>query len=201
MVPCPTPESALGTTRETKAEEIRARILTAAREVLAERGFSVDVIELTRRAGVGSGTVYRYFGSKDGVVRAVVDELVATTREDLGRIARSLGDARDDVKRSMTVGFTRVKEYGQLTITLVAGTQPPQFQDVPARRELEEYFARLLRRGVEQGRFRADLDIDYAVGVWFALVAPQALRGLLATRSVDDVATQTTEFFLAGISS
>ena len=117
-------------TRQLKAKEIRARILRAAREVLAERGFSLDVIELTRRAGVGSGTVYRYFDSKEGLIRAVVEELVTKTREELREIAQTLGDARTDIKRTMTVGFTRVREYGQLPIALVAGTQPRQYRDL-----------------------------------------------------------------------
>jgi AcrR family transcriptional regulator len=168
--------------------------------VLAERGFSLDMMELTRRAGVGSGTVYRYFGSKEGMIRTVVDELVTKTRQELREIARTPGDARTDVKRTMRVGFTRVREYGQLTIVLVAGTQPPQYRDLLERKELEEFFAQLLHRGVAQGHFRADLDIDYAVGVWFAVVAPEALGRLLSRRSVDEVASSTTAFFLAGVS-
>lgn len=184
--------------RQRNAAAKRAKILSAAREILAERGFSLDMIALTRRARVGSGTVYRYFQGKEAIIQAVVDELVARSRADLTKIARTSGDARTDVRRTMMVGFTRVAEYGQLTIALLAGAPCP-VRPFVERRELETFFRRLLARGVAQGHFRADLDIDYAVSVWFALVAPQALGSLLPDRSVDQMAAETTEFFLAGI--
>jgi hypothetical protein len=59
----------------------------------------------------------------------------------------------------------------------------------------------LLQRGVDQGNFRRDLDIEYAVAVWFALVAPEALSTLARHRSVKEIAALTTEFFLGGITT
>ena len=47
--------------RRTDARNNRERLLDAARSVLAERGFDADVTEITARAGVGAGTLYRHF--------------------------------------------------------------------------------------------------------------------------------------------
>ncbi len=48
-----------------------ARVLEAARELFAERGPAVTMEEVARRAGVGVGTVYRCFGSKEHLFSAL----------------------------------------------------------------------------------------------------------------------------------
>jgi AcrR family transcriptional regulator len=55
------------------------RILDAAREVLGESGADASMEEIATRAGVGVGTVYRRFASKD----ALVDELLRLALEDV----------------------------------------------------------------------------------------------------------------------
>jgi AcrR family transcriptional regulator len=59
--------------REAKRTATRARLLAAARDLIAEGGFdAVTVADLTERADVGFGTFYGYFESKEAVLRAVV---------------------------------------------------------------------------------------------------------------------------------
>ncbi|MFE2754975.1 TetR/AcrR family transcriptional regulator [Actinosynnema sp. NPDC059335] len=74
------------------AERNRAAILAAAARLIAERGpdgFSMD--DVATAAGVGKGTVFRRFGDRDGLVRAVVDETSRTWREQ----SRALLEADD----------------------------------------------------------------------------------------------------------
>ncbi|MFC4563482.1 TetR/AcrR family transcriptional regulator [Nocardiopsis mangrovi] len=52
----------------------RARLLTEARAVILSGGGSLEVAEVARRAEVSAGLLYRYFGNKNGLVTAVVDE-------------------------------------------------------------------------------------------------------------------------------
>jgi AcrR family transcriptional regulator len=58
------------------AEANRLRILAAAEEVLAARGVDVGVDEIARAAGVGVGTLYRRFPTKDDLVVAIVEARV-----------------------------------------------------------------------------------------------------------------------------
>ncbi len=115
-------------------------------------------------------------------------------------IAAKVSDARECVAQVMKVGFNRVEEYGQLAIEMVAGNVPPAYSAVVNRETLGNLFALMIQRGISQGHFRPDLDVEYAVAVWFALVAPQALRLELGRRSVPEIAALTTEFFLSAIS-
>ena len=51
----------------------RARVLDIAYETFAAEGFSVPIDEIARRAGVGAGTVYRHFPTKEALFQAVIE--------------------------------------------------------------------------------------------------------------------------------
>ncbi|HEX3303420.1 MAG TPA: TetR/AcrR family transcriptional regulator [Thermomicrobiales bacterium] len=84
--------------RQAAAEETRARIITAARELLSAgdgvAGFSIDAV--AREAGVARMTVYYQFSSKRGLYEALADNLA--TRAEIGerlRVAFRQEDALD----------------------------------------------------------------------------------------------------------
>ena len=184
---------------EESPNHTRARVFEAAKQLLAEKGLSVDVHQVIARAGVGAGTVYRHFASKEALFRAVAEEMVEHTRERFIEIAAHDRDAPVCIADLMELGFRNLQEYGQLAIELFAGMQPPEYGDFFERPALEAYFRALIERGIRQGHFRADLDIEHAVGVWFALTAPSVLGRLLERRTVEEIAHSTTQFFLAGL--
>lgn len=54
----------------------RARVLEVAYDTFAAEGLSVPIDEIARRAGVGAGTVYRHFPTKEVLFRAVVEDRI-----------------------------------------------------------------------------------------------------------------------------
>ena len=54
----------------------RARVLDAARTAFAEAGLDVGVEEIARRAGVGKGTLYRRFPTKEALVCAIFEDIL-----------------------------------------------------------------------------------------------------------------------------
>jgi AcrR family transcriptional regulator len=69
----------------------RQRILTAAVEVINERGLEVSLDEVARRAGVGVGTVYRRFGTKEELVEAMFVDRI----ESIAALAEAAAEAPD----------------------------------------------------------------------------------------------------------
>ena len=70
--------------RRPEADRNDARLFQAAREVFAERGWDAPVSEIARRAGIGMGSLYRRFPSKELLAQrmriAGMEELVAQAR-------------------------------------------------------------------------------------------------------------------------
>lgn len=69
------------------ARRNRERVLAAAQEAFAAEGISVPLDEIARRAGVGAGTVYRHFPTKEALFAAAivdrVDRMTGRAREGL----------------------------------------------------------------------------------------------------------------------
>lgn len=75
------------------------RILDAALEVFSEKGFhSATVDEIADRAGLGKGTLYRYFANKE----TLFHELVRIRLEELEKKVWSVFDGQDDVLTMIT---------------------------------------------------------------------------------------------------
>src|SRR5258707_13312263 len=69
------PDATMAAPATGPGSEKYQRILDAAVEVIAERGyFSSPVSAIAKRAGVADGTIYLYFKSKDDVLRTAIDE-------------------------------------------------------------------------------------------------------------------------------
>jgi TetR/AcrR family transcriptional regulator len=71
----------LATQRATRelpqADEVRNRILSAAEEVFAERGYTgATTREIAERAGIGKRMLFYYFANKDAVYRAVLERII-----------------------------------------------------------------------------------------------------------------------------
>jgi AcrR family transcriptional regulator len=73
------------------AERNRRRLLDAARTVFAEQGPDASIAEIRQLAGVGQGTVFRHFATKERLLATVVVEKL----EDVAAVGRELLDAAD----------------------------------------------------------------------------------------------------------
>ena len=59
------------------ARRNRDRLIAAARDLFAEAGADVSLDAVARRAGVGAGTLYRHFPTRDALVEAAYRSEVA----------------------------------------------------------------------------------------------------------------------------
>jgi len=77
------------------------RILAAAGDVFLERGSGVALEEIAQRAGVGIGTLYRRFATRETLMRAVILEALIATRAAAEQALAEEDDAFDALARYM----------------------------------------------------------------------------------------------------
>jgi AcrR family transcriptional regulator len=71
--------------RTARGERTLRKILDAARHEFGERGFSdSSIVGITQRAGVALGTFYTYFESKEALFQALVRDMSAQVRDNVG---------------------------------------------------------------------------------------------------------------------
>jgi len=73
------------------ARRNRERLLEVARIAFAAEGLGVPLDEIARRAGVGPGTLYRHFPTKESLLQAVLQDRIQRLADD----ARALREASD----------------------------------------------------------------------------------------------------------
>ena len=87
------------------SDDKRQKILTSTLELVARQGFhGTPASQIATRAGVGVGTIYRYFKDKDELIHALFHEVRQGLR---GRIFKGL-DEIDDLKQRFFISFSRM---------------------------------------------------------------------------------------------
>jgi AcrR family transcriptional regulator len=170
-------------TRRRDARRNHELLVAAAREVFAERGIDASLEEIARRAGVGVGTLYRHFATREALVEAIFEERIG----EILAIARASASEPDAWQA--LVGFlerTLELQAGDRLLKDALMRHPVETGRLAsAREELRELFEEVLARAREDGRLRGDFTFaDLVLLSWSfrplldatADVAPQAWR-------------------------
>lgn len=140
------------------ARRNRARVLDAAAEAFATEGPAVPLDEIARRAGVGAGTVYRHFPTKEALLQAVLtDRLEALLAEARTALAAPEPGAAffeyfDTMVASAEDKMDLADALARQGIDVMAATR-----DVGSA--LKQALGELLRRAQEAGAVRTDVGI------------------------------------------
>jgi AcrR family transcriptional regulator len=145
------------TGRPLRADAARNRtlILDAARAAFADGGLDVGVEEIARRAGVGKGTLYRRFPTKEALVRAIFDDILA----DFSRVADEACECEDawDAFAAFLAAAARMQASNQGFYDVVAQRLGAGALTVEQRERLLAAAAGPLERAQAAGCVRDDL--------------------------------------------
>lgn len=162
----------------------RRAILNAARELVAIGGFgSAQMTEVARKAGVATGTLYRYFPSKEELCRQVFREVSAREMNVLAGIAAEDRPAIERLRDVLTTFAGRAVKGRRLAFALLAEPVDDGITEERARfrRVHAEIFAGVLEDCVNEGTI-APLNAQVAAAC-IAGAIPTALIGPLAPES------------------
>ena len=177
-------------TRAGRRDAVRNyhRILDAAREVLGESGAQASMEEIAARAGVGIGTVYRKFASKD----ALIDELLRLATEQLATaaeqaLARTDGHGLEQFLRALGRSFADHARYANLLLERPA--------DPAASRRIRAAIGELAARAAAAGTVDPGITADDVMALM------RAMRGLIQAAGEPPGWQRFLDIHLAGMRS
>jgi AcrR family transcriptional regulator len=171
-------------TQQDRSAGTKAALVAAARELFAARGYqAVPADEITRAAGVTRGALYHHYADKQGLFRAVVEELERELTEEVEAVFTQAPDPLT----GMTLGLGVF-----LDACLRAEVQRISLTDAPAVlgwdvwREIEAEYGLGLIAGVLE-RARADgLIVDAPVRTLAQLVLSAVMEAARMIAAADD---------------
>jgi AcrR family transcriptional regulator len=163
-----TTPAASTTTRPLRADARRNRdkILAGARAAFEELGLQAQMEDIARRAGVGVGTVYRHFPTKEALLRALVADKIET----MASLAAPFEEQAESDGWGALTGFIRacaehhVRDRGLSQV--VSTTPASEFIEIAMDAGLMKSLATLLRHAQRDGVARKDL-VATDVGLLF----------------------------------
>jgi AcrR family transcriptional regulator len=134
-------------------------VLDAARGAFASDGLAVPLDEIARRAGVGPGTVYRHYPTKDALFAAVILDVLESVRDQANALAKS-----PDAGEAFFTFFAQLIETGATNKAIfdaLSGASPEvQTASRAVSAELGSALAELLARAQRANTVRGDVTPD-----------------------------------------
>ena len=188
MSPASRPYDASG--RRDAARRNRAAVLAACRDLLMEEGYQATTIRaVAERAGVSPETVYKAFGGKPGLVKALWDVTLAGDDEPLTMAQRpalqEVWRTRDPrAKLRLYAGFVRGVHERLAAMSAVLAQAGPGVAEVLATSEAERLtgITAFVAHLADQGVLRPGADTAQLADACWALTGPQLFTQLTVGR-------------------
>jgi AcrR family transcriptional regulator len=164
------------------AERNRLRLLEAAKAAFAEKGAGASLDEIARSAGVGAGTLYRHFPTRDALIEAVYRkesaQLIGSAAH-LSETRAPLAALRDWLVLFVDYLATK-RDMAEALNSFVGGVSDLQSA---SSIQVKQAISDLVDRAVRTGDIRQDVDLRALAGVATIGVGPDG--EMAAKRMVD----------------
>jgi AcrR family transcriptional regulator len=149
------------TERPLRADARRNRdaVIAAARKIVAEQGVEAQIQDVAREAGVGVGTVYRHFPTKDALMGALMVECMRENVE-IGREAAEHEDPWEAFATLVRNGCASMDaDAAKRRMWTVASDEAFAYA-APAKAEMTEQCSAVIARAHDAGVLRPDFTVD-----------------------------------------
>ena len=182
------------------------RILDAAVEVIAERGyFNSPVSAIAARAGVADGTIYLYFKNKDDVLKTAIDVTYGKFHDQLEEQFRTVHDPKGQLEAIARLHLESAAVNRNMAILMQTEMrQSPKFIAEFSHKHLVRYIQvvrEVVRRGQQEGCFRRDVSDGVVAHCLFGAMDELLSSAVFTGREYDakTTAAQVIDVILNGI--
>jgi AcrR family transcriptional regulator len=171
----PAPQVTAPPRRRARRKEARpGEIIEAALRLFADRGYAATKLEdVAAAAGIGKGTIYLYFPTKEDLFRAVVRQAVLPNLTAAEALLQDPNASAADILRAIAERFLLLLDTDLTAIPKLVVAESGNFPAI-ARFYAEEVILKgmalirgVLARGIERGEFRS-IDLDGALPLFSA---------------------------------
>jgi AcrR family transcriptional regulator len=183
----------LETTLNARTDK-RLRLVEAACTVFAEKGYaSTRVAEIAERAGVGKGTVYEYFSSKEELLFAVFESINADISSRMNNALAAGGSTEEQLYNVLRLGAEVISEQVELQPVILdfwAASRGKDIEETYRKAVVASYtffrnlFSDFIREGQQRGEFKNSVDAEALAALVVSAVDGLGIQ-LFFDRSID----------------
>jgi len=154
-------------------EDKRRQLLDAAVRVFARKGFHASRVgDIAEEAGVAHGLLYHYFKSKDQVLEAVFQENWSLLVARIESVEETDEPAADQLRHISAIVLRTWLHLPDVVRVVVQefGRSPELGERVGELTLPIDAIQRVIRRGIERGEFRKDVDPVFAATVVYGAI-------------------------------
>lgn len=180
-------------TQEERKAESERQIIRAALKLFAEQGYMRTTLnQIGQEAGYTGGLVSHRFGSKEGLLQAVVSHITGRFSADQMGSAIEQDSAEASLRNYLEIYIQEVtlREGRMRTMYVIMGealAAVPEIQDDIARlnKGVRNVLAEIVQRGIDNGEFRKEVDAQTAAVLILGMLRGVVMQYLADRKAVN----------------
>ncbi len=162
--------------KKIETVDTREQLLKTASKLFGEKGFeAVSTRELAKAADVNIAMIAYYFGSKEGLFKAMIEERFPKTMAQIRNIKKQEGSAWDKISAVIDLYLEKIMGDGsfhKLVFRELSLEQRPEHRELilSGIEKNWEVIKMYIREGQESGDFKEDIDIELTIASVFGTI-------------------------------
>lgn len=186
--------------------EVRDRIIEGAGKLFLTEGIRrVTMDYIAKKLAISKRTIYEMFQDKTELVKATLEYLTRKHDEEFNAIQKDAGNVIEVIVGVLQVGVTSIKQVSPLFLDDLELHYPVLCEETIVRRRRESMlnFEHLITRGIDEGMFRADLNVRLVAKIFIEQMNAMNNRNVFPPDEYPAVELFETLFlnFIRGIST
>lgn len=149
--------------RYKQYDERKKQILKAAMDVFSRYGFhESNVQQIADEAGIGKGTIYEYFKSKEQIFLTIAESIFEQFYPDIKQLSE--GDFRSFVEGIVRLNFEVIREYSSFSRVFFETYARAQSKDDPVHKVIDKWhteYVKLISEIIKKAQKNREVSSDY----------------------------------------
>ena len=186
----------------------KEKIFTVAAQLFAENGYNgVSMREICELSRVSKPTLYYYFGSKEGIYKALINTGLEHTQREFENILSKPFSIKQKLIEIAMLRFRQSTDYpivAKFFLRLYTSAENLPFLEsyAPAIKRTKEIVVKLIQQGIDTGEFGPSVNPDLAAEIYRGTIFYVIVQHLINPKQnilSDDLAEKIVEFLFKGL--